>query len=159
MGVTLYEETFKSNNLPNPLPQVSSNHFLSFSSDKTFSEYDLPKILIFQNTQKFSSTDIKNKILNNSYKVTNKLKFEEDLLSQQRKGGTWIKIFNPESSSNWLSIIKWFFAIELLSIIAIPITFLIFQKFQYRGFLLNKVIGLLIIGYASWVLNLSLIHI
>ena len=153
LGVTLYEETFKSNNLPNPLPQVSSNHFLSFSSDKTFSEYDHPKILIFQNTQKFSSTDIKNKILNNSYKVTNKLKFEEDLLSQQRKGGTWIKIFNPESSSNWLSIIKWFFAIELLSIIAIPITFLIFQKFQYRGFLLNKVIGLLIIGYASWVLN------
>ena len=153
LGFPLYEETFNSVGLPNPLPQNSSNKFISFSSDKTFSSYDHPKILIYENKQKFSRENLQNKLLHDSSAGPKELQFEDDLLNSQRDGGTWNKIYNIQTSSNWISSIKWFFTIELLALISIPITFFILNKFQYRGFLLNKVFGLLILGYISWLLN------
>ncbi len=49
-------------------------------------------------------------------------------------------------------IIKWLLAIYILGFICIPFAYVIFSKFEHKGYPFTKLMGLLIVGYFSWLI-------
>ncbi len=53
-----------------------------------------------------------------------------------------------------LSIIFWWFALEIIGLVALPLTFYIFRNLEDRGYFYSKILGLLLVGYLSWIVGL-----
>ena len=51
-----------------------------------------------------------------------------------------------------LSILNWWLALQLMSLVSLPFTNLLFQGFPLNGYPLNKTISVLLVGYVSWLL-------
>ncbi len=51
-----------------------------------------------------------------------------------------------------ISIFTWWLAVQFLGIVALPITAILFDKFPLKGYAFSKVMGLLAVGYVSWLL-------
>ncbi len=49
-------------------------------------------------------------------------------------------------------IIKWLLAIYVLGIISFPFAYVIFSKFEHKGYPFTKLMGLLMVGYFSWLI-------
>ncbi len=56
-----------------------------------------------------------------------------------------------------LESIYWIFAIEVIGLAAFPLAFALFPKLTDRGYTTSKILGIIIIGYISWIL--SVLHI
>ena len=56
-----------------------------------------------------------------------------------------------------LESIYWIFAIEVIGLAAFPLGFVLFPKLTDRGYTTSKILGIIIIGYISWIL--SVLHI
>lgn len=52
-----------------------------------------------------------------------------------------------------IDFLKWYFLLEILGWISLPLTWSVFQKLRSRGFYLSKVVGLLLWGFVYWWLN------
>ncbi len=77
----------------------------------------------------------------------------EDRMNDQRAGGTWSDIIKKDSWNNKNPILTWLFWIQLISILAFPIGFLVFNKFKDKGYLLSKPLGILVSFYVTWILT------
>src|SRR3990172_10387045 len=55
--------------------------------------------------------------------------------------------------SDFLSIFYWWVILFSLGLIFLPLTSLIFNTFLDRGYILAKVLGLLLLGYTVWLLS------
>ncbi|MBN1297588.1 glycosyltransferase family 39 protein, partial [bacterium] len=49
-------------------------------------------------------------------------------------------------------IIRWLFILELLGVICLPLAFILFNQFDHKGYPFAKIMGLLILGYACWII-------
>ncbi|MFL2762028.1 MAG: DUF2298 domain-containing protein [Dehalococcoidia bacterium] len=127
-------------------------------ADESFSVYTNPKVMIFQNVGRFSSSRIQEEILFDSFEYPQlhsseiNLMLEKQLLEIQRNGGTFSEIFDSESLANRIPIIFWIAFLLLLTIVGLPITFLIFSSTSDKGWLFSKPLGLLILGFSVWIL-------
>ena len=159
-GIILFEDTFNRVNLPNPIDSESAGKINVGFADESFSVYDHPKVLIFKNVGKYSNRKInsiieeKSSILSNKSKdVLDRMMINEDRLNDQRAGGTWTDIIKKDSWNNKNPILAWLFWIQLISVLAFPIGFLVFNKFKDKGYLLSKTLGILVSCYVTWILT------
>jgi YYY domain-containing protein len=77
-----------------------------------------------------------------------------DWLAQQA-GGTWSKLFNPDSPLNTngaLAVLAWLLAVELLGLAVFPIAFAVFHGLPDRGWFSSKTLGLLLASYGAWLI-------
>src|SRR5437016_2373696 len=51
------------------------------------------------------------------------------------------------------SVIIWWLAVELLGLVALPLTFRLFSARADHGYAFAKIIGLLLVSYVGWVLG------
>ena len=75
-----------------------------------------------------------------------------DELATQRSGGTWSEIFNPSSLVNRLPVLAWLALVQLASLVVLPIGFLLFRGLHDRGYLLSKILAVLLLAYVPWLL-------
>jgi len=54
-----------------------------------------------------------------------------------------------------LDALVWLLAIELLGLVALPLTFLLFHRLPDRGFTLSKPLALVLFSFILWVLGLA----
>ena len=160
LGLTLFEDTFKRPKVPNPIYDESKGKINVGFADESFSVYDHPKVLIFQNEKKYDYQQInsiirnKSKILSNkSQNILERMMMDEERLNEQKSGGTWSDIIKETSWSNNNPILSWIIWIEIISTLAFPLGFLIFHKFKDKGYLLSKILGLLVSCYAPWIIT------
>ena len=158
--VSLLEDTFERASVPNPIYDESKGKINVGFADESFSVYDHPKVLIFQNEKKYTYEQIDSIIKNKSEILSPKsqdilasMMMDEERLNQQRTGGTWSDIIKENSWSNNNPVLFWIIWLEIISILAFPLGFLIFNKFKDRGYLLSKILGLLISCYATWLIT------
>ena len=127
-------------------------------ADESFTVYTNPRVMIFRNVGRFSATDIQKRIFSDSieYPKSNlmevNLMIDGELLEAQRNGGTFSEIFDSTSFANRNPIILWLAFLVLLTIVGLPITFLIFPSSSDKGWLLSKPLGLLLLGFFVWIL-------
>ena len=53
------------------------------------------------------------------------------------------------------SVLVWLATVEIIGLTAFPLAFFLFPKLQDRGFGLSKALGILLIGYAAWILSVT----
>ncbi|NLG49335.1 MAG: hypothetical protein GX552_04395, partial [Chloroflexi bacterium] len=133
-------------------------------SDESFTVYDHPKVLIFKKRPDFSMENVRQlfggydleRIARLSPKNTdaapNNLMLDEASWQIQQQGGTWSEIFNRDGLVNKVPTLVWLLAFALIGVIAFPLGFVAFRRMRDRGYILSKTLGLLLVGYLSWLL-------
>ena len=175
-GVRLVDDTFARPNLPEPpLPSSGLSAPLTLNlgfADESFSVYDHPKVMIFRNTQRLDAAEIRSRIERAAQ--IGELGVESDAASgepypssdaapeiglvyspqdseTQRNGDDWREIIYPDWT-NRIPVLGWLGIVELIGLLALPLTFVIFRALPDRGYLFAKPLGILLIGLAVWLL-------
>ena len=62
-------------------------------------------------------------------------------------------------SSDLFAFVKWYLAISLIGVLALPVVFKLFRRLPDRGYTLARTVGLLVVCYVFWLLcSLGVLH-
>jgi YYY domain-containing protein len=164
-GVSFVEETFDRPGLPEPdLVKLSGGGGLELNlgfADESFTVYDHPLGLVFQNVERYPAETLRFVIeralagrparASDSERKIGLLLSPEDL-EAQRRGGTWTEIVRPDSWTARHPVLSWLLLVEGLAILALPMTFALFRPLADRGYLFSKIAGILAVALAAWLL-------
>jgi YYY domain-containing protein len=83
----------------------------------------------------------------------NGLLLSETAVATQRANGTFADIFNPDgilSENSGLAAVIWWLAVIALGLITFPLTFAILGGLPSRGYILARILSILLISYFVW---------
>ncbi len=165
LGIGFLDDTLGRPGLPAPLKlqqHIAAPLPLNLGyADESFSVYDHPKVLIFQNTGRLSAPEIQGLMEGGASKGTVRtsrivldigLTYSPENATIQQGGGTWTEIIKPGSWTNRLPVLAWLGVLELIALVTLPLTFLVFRPLSDRGYLLGKALGILLVGLVVWLL-------
>ena len=156
-GIHFQHDTFSINNIPTPIgfpTNDDSGVYLNLGyGDNDIVNYDHPVVLIFENTQKYKPDRIYQTIYSGRTNYPSEL---NSILSTQDKktnsnGGTWNNIFHNNILIEKLPILSWFILLEILTILFLPVSLIIFRGLPDKGFGINKLLSLFVIAYVIWI--------
>jgi len=146
-------------------PNLGPIEFADDDAEEPFTVYDHPKVQVFRKTDDFSGETVRELlgegiVWDNIVRLKpievpafkNGLQMTEDEKAAQRTGGTWSDIFNRESLSNAMPVVIWLLLVELLGLVALPLSEMLFQSLADRGYALSKALGILLLTWVSWML-------
>ena len=164
-GFEFVDDTLGRPNLPAPsLQETPSAAPLGLNlgyADESFSVYDHPKVLIFQNTGRLDVGEIQRlmeqgapspKASSSGAEPDLGLVYSAEDAAIQQRGGTWTDIIRPGSWTNRMPVFAWLGALELIALVTLPLTFVVFRPLADRGYLLGKALGILLVGLVVWLL-------
>ena len=158
-GVTFVDDTFNRPGVPPP-SQLASLRPSALSvnmgfADESFTVYDHPKTLIFRNVDHLSAERLQNLLetTGGSEDRILGLVYSDADARVQQEGGTWSQIVQLGSWTNRFPVVTWLLLIEVMALLVLPLTFLIFRPLPDRGFLFSKILGLLLTSYLVWMLS------
>ena len=166
LGVSFLHDTLGRPELPEPeLLGASAPGGLTLNlgfADESFSVYDHPVSLVFENVARHDAPTIRRTIESAAPPGALSPKTTPDrtvglLLSPedaeaQRQGGTWSEIIRDDSWTNRFPVLAWLILIEGIALLTAPLAFVLFRPLPDRGYLLAKPLGLLIVGLVVWLL-------
>ena len=138
-----------------------------FSAEEAFSVYDHAPVWVFKKRPDFSlekasailyAVDLAKVVNQGPREATvapTLLMLPPARLAEQRAGGTWSQMFNPNSPLNAiepLGVVVWWLTVVLLGWLVFPITFVAFGGLSDRGYAFTRNVSLLLISWASWLL-------
>ncbi len=165
LGVSFFDDTLARPGLATPTgiegygPDGTTLN-LGFA-DESFSVYDHPRGLVFENVDRLDAVEIQQRITDASggqisrgdrAAPTQALLLSDAEVEARRAGGTWTDIVSESSWTNRYPVLAWLLLIELISLVALPITFVLFRPLSDRGFLFSKALGLMAVGLLAWLL-------
>ena len=130
-------------------------------ADESFSVYDHPKVLIFRNTGRLDAAELLRRIEGEVSSVAYPssrgepelgLVYSAEDAAIQQSAGTWTEIVRPGSWTNRMPVLAWLGALELIALVTLPLTFVVFRPLSDRGYLLGKALGILLVGLVVWLL-------
>lgn len=146
-------------------PQLFGIEFPDQSADESFSVYDHPKVTIFKKTDDFDPERVRQMLSRGidwdsvvymppkqAEKAINRLMLTEQQQDRYQSAGTWSRLFDRASLVNQLPILTWFAAVEIIGLLAFPVCFLVFGNMSDRGYILSKVLGLLLVSWLVWLI-------
>ena len=164
-GIGLVEDTLGRPDLPAPSllrAHIAAPLALNLGhADESFSVYDHPKVLIFENTGRLDAREIQRSIagevssdayLSPRSDLELGLVYSPEDAATQQSGGTWSDIIRLGSWTNRLPVLAWLGALELIALVTLPLTFVVFRPLSDRGYLLGKALGILLVGLGVWLL-------
>ena len=164
-GVALVHETFQRPGVPRP-PELDAFEppglrlGLGFA-DESFSVYDHPTGLLFQNTARHDADTIRRAVetaapggvqADDTDGASIGLLLSPDQARARREGGTWTDIVRPDAWPSRVPVLAWLIVVEGIALIAWPISFVVLRPLPDRGYLLSKLIGLLAVAVPVWLL-------
>ena len=162
-GLSFADNTFGRPDLPTPGPledyeQTSISLNMGFA-DESFTVYDHPAVLIFKNGLPGTASE-RQAFLDARLPQPGQPRAEFDtrlLLSAenaraQQEGGTWSRIFDRDSIFNKIPAVSWFVLVQVVFLLTLPITLVLFRWLPDRGYLLGKMLGILLVAYIPWLL-------
>ena len=132
-------------------------------AEESFSVYDHPRVQIFKKTSAFNPDQVR-LMLDQGLKATvmhltpleatvapnGLLLSASDEIDYQRTA-TWSSAeVNEGSWGSQLPVPAWFIVLELIGLLSLPITLLVFRRLADRGYILGKAIGLLLVSWGGW---------
>jgi len=156
LGIAYDEDTFGRSDLGEPEGYEGIDSAIGTANfgwaDESFYVYDHPKVLVFQNIERLGQQELFQRI-NAGIPPQRQpigLLIADDDLEQQRSGGTLSEITNFSSGSAWISWLIWLFAVQIIGFLALPLSLFLFKPLASRGYLLSKILGLLIVSFLTW---------
>ena len=157
-------EVFQSN------PSIGDIEINDQFSEEAFTVYDHPKVLIFKKNGDYDPDHVRQVLgavdLTKVIRITPKqadshpgnLLLPIDRLEEQRKGGTWSNIFEPDAPQNRyqiLGILLWYTSMTLLGWIVYPLVRFAMPGLSDRGYPLARITGLLLLSLIVWLVSSS----
>ena len=166
LGLGFVDETFGRPGIAEPAaarPVRTSRLSLNLGfADESFSVYDHPKVLIFENVARRDAEGIMRTmegatLYNIAVRAEPPARTVGLMLSQedadaQQSGGTWTDIVRADSWTSRLPVVAWLIMVEGIALLTLPIAFVIFRPLPDRGYLFAKALGLLLVGLVVWLL-------
>lgn len=135
------------------------------SAEEAFSVYDHPRVLIFKKTDAYTRANAENMITRDVVwgevyktpsvkivKAPTALRLIDDQWLLFRSNGTWPLLFDQASVANAVPWLFWLLALEAIGVAAFVLLFRFVPALPDRGWALSKTLGLLVLGYAVWLL-------
>ena len=129
-------------------------------ADESFSVYDHPQIIIFKNEKKYSKEKLSeiinldnlvNDLIADDYIPLSKYKKYEKSL-KNKNSNLYTDHFYMKEKSLHQQILLWFFVINLLGYLTVPILYRIFRNLPDLGYSLSKFMGLFLFSWIVWIL-------
>ena len=80
------------------------------------------------------------------------LMMSPELVEAQQAGGTWTDVVDDDGWPARLPVLAWLVVVEGIALLGLPLGFLLFRSLPDRGFLLTKVLALLLVCFVVWLL-------
>ena len=139
----------------NGAPRGAWSFNLGYADDNVIG-YDHPQVLLFRNVRGLSPEAVLDRLVRNQPRpgagASGDLMLSEQDLVSQRDGGTWSQLIDRESWTNRLPVLAWLLLVELVYLAALPLSIYIFRPLPDRGIILARILGLLGVSYATWML-------
>jgi len=134
-------------------------------ADESFTVYDHPKVLIFGKTRQLGQEEFR-ELFRDSLAIEPRLTESEPASSTSSRSGKSLLLDGPVDKlpviDEWgwnplanghplLSVISWWLAIQVLGLLAVPLTTVVFHRLADRGYILSKTMGLLVVAFLVWV--------
>jgi len=158
LGVTFRDDTFSRINvpLPNLLRQSSGKDFsinMGFL-DESFTVYDHPLVLIYENKKKYTEKKLFEIITNSTAQEQNIFSDRSQVANKNYSNSPDMSnIVNLDNSSTVKNLLIWLGVLYLIFFTISPISFLLFQQIPDKGYGLSKILGILILSYLTWILS------
>ncbi len=146
------------------LPLIGEIEINDQYAEEAFTFYDHPKVLIFKKNGSFNTEQVRASLstvdLSKMVRLTprqfddySNLLLPIDTLAKQRAGGTWSDLFNYDWLQNKypiLGLVIWYIFIFVLGLAVYPVIRLAMPGLGDKGYPLSRALGLVILGYFSW---------
>jgi hypothetical protein len=134
-------------------------------AEEAFTVYDHPKVMIFQKTSEYDPVKARAILgavdYTQAIHVTPKradahpanLMLPDDRWAEQRLGGTWSELFNPNALQNrfpGLGAVLWYLGLTLLGWVAYPLLRMALPGLADRGYPMARAFGMLLLSYLVW---------
>ena len=132
-------------------------------ADESFTVYEHPHAIVFQNVEKLSQIRLLSRLyrdgrpdeLNRVLTGGIGLVYDDAQAQTQQSGDSWKAIYFLEALPNQFAWLVWLVAVQLISLAAVPLTYVVFRPLSDRGYLFSKPLGLLIVATIAWLLASS----
>lgn len=141
-------------------PTLGPWTFDDYGANQNFNEYDHPPVWIFKNTGHLGPIAIGAAITGggrvpppaqNATPPKSLLLTAKDLKANAH-GPTYDAMFPPGGLPMRLPIPAWLLMVELLGLLALPISMRLFGRLADRGFVLAKTVSFLLLSWFAWIL-------
>jgi len=156
LGIAYDEDTFGRTDLGEPDGYEAIDSAIGTVNfgwaDESFYVYDHPKTLVFENVDRLGQQELFQRINAGTPQQSAPigLLIADDDLEQQRSGGTLSDITTFGTGTAWISWLVWLVAIQIIGFLALPLSLFLFKPLASRGYLLSKILGLLIVSFLAW---------
>jgi YYY domain-containing protein len=137
------------------------------NAEESFSVYDHPRVQIFKKTAAFQPDEVRRLLsqgivwesvvhltpLQASAAPSELMLTPEEQAIYERAAETSSNEVNENSLGSRLPLLVWFLVLELIGLLALPVTLTTFRRLTDRGYIFSKSIGLLILAWASWMIS------
>lgn len=152
-------EVFQSN------PNLGGFQINDQSAEEAFTVYDHPKVLIFRKNASYNSDAVHALLekvdLTKAVHLTPRqagtikgnLMLSDTSLKKQQAGGTWTKLFDPQSlvnRSQTAAVIVWYLAVLLLGWMVYPMVRLALKNLPDRGYAVSRLVGLVTVALITF---------
>ncbi|TKJ28290.1 MAG: hypothetical protein CEE40_11800 [Chloroflexi bacterium B3_Chlor] len=135
------------------------------AADESFTVYDHPKVLIFGKTRQLSDEEFRD-LFREALLVEPRMSSSGAASADTTRSGNSLLLdmpvdqlpviaergWNPVANAHpALSVVTWWLAVQVLGLLALPLTTLVFHRLPDRGYILSKTTGLLIVAFLVWV--------
>jgi len=135
------------------------------AADESFTVYDHPKVLIFEKTRQLSEGEYR-ALFADALEVQPTLRPSSVSAPASERSGKSLLLdrpvdelpvidergWNPLANAHpLLSVVSWWLAIQVLGLLALPLTTVVFHRLADRGYVLSKTMGLLLVAFLVWV--------
>ena len=131
-------------------------------ADESFTVYDHPRVLVYKKVRSLSEDDLRTlfgtsinqpSIAVRHLEHTDAKAYDKSLLlpeppGQQLALGDFA--WNPLAQNQWVALGLWVLAIEVLGLLAWPLTAIICRRLPDRGYPLSKTLGLVLVAWMVW---------
>jgi YYY domain-containing protein len=147
-------------------PRILGIEIPDYWAEEAFSVYDHPRVLIFAKTPTYSRERAEQLITGDVlwgevYKSpvliadrnNTALRITASQWPLYTSGGTWAERFNSASLVNPLAPLVALLVLQLLGLATFALLFPLLRGLPDRGYSLSKILGLLLVAYAAWLLG------
>ena len=134
------------------------------SAEESFSVYDHPRVQIFKKTAAFNPDEVRRLLgegiawesvvhltpLQASAAPNELMLTGRELMHYKQVAQGSSSEVNENDWGSHYPILAWFLLLEVIGLLALPVTLTTFGRLADRGFIFSKSIGLLIIAWGSW---------
>ncbi len=157
-GLALVNNTFSRPDLPTPAPLAAHRPaFATFNlghADDSFVVFDHPLVLVFRNTGGLPAGAIQALLHTpaDAGSTFDPLVAPADEWALQRAGGTWREIAPLDGVGARYPFLLWTALVYGVALATLPLGLMVFRFLPDRGYLLARVLGLLLTAYIAWLL-------